>query len=695
MANFISANKETVQILSENFSAKIRTTPNFLFEEFRIRNGKDIFIKSKNTELIWKISLSGPDGTTPEITNKNAIYKGFKILSNSKNKTEIKFDWEMVLTKNKSVIVSVVGKFSPDENLSYWNIYINLLPGWNVSKIDFPIIPNIIVDKNLKLAAPFGWGIERDMKPYMNYEGTYPSCLATMQFLALYKNCSGLYIATHDKNACLKTLKVSCGENKSVVSISHYPSVENKRKYSLPYEIAIGAFQGDYYEASQIYSKFTYQTPWGKNSEIKKRKIANWLKDTDLWIRPEGSPDDLQNITIQALKYFNCNTALHWYHWHKIPYDTHYPEYFPAKHGFKEIVEKIHKMGSHVMPYINGRLWDPSNKSWKNENGKDAAALKSDGTCYTEVYGSRVPNNAMCPYTKKWQDKIAAVVSQMFREYKTAGIYIDQISAAEGKLCYNPNHGHPLGGGSFWHEGYRKMLIQIKEKMDKDKIITSEENAECWIDLIDANLIVNTHAGDNIIPMFVAVYSGRTINFGFQYYPKIEDLNTMPFRAKLAQCFVFGSQMGWIQPQRIMDKKCRNTAQYLKDLSIIRNHCHDFLLYGKFLGMLKIEGDNPIIQIKGICLFDGKYEKEMPAVMGSAWLNENNEIGILLTNMTDEEYKITFRIPYEKTNININSKIAAEIYSRNECSQERVFNSKSLLLSVEKLSGLFIKLKNA
>ena len=38
------------------------------------------------------------------------------------------------------------------------------------------------------------------------------------------------------------------------------------------------------------------------------------------------------------------------------------------------------------------------------------------------------------------------------------GVYIDQIAAAAPTLCFDKSHGHPLGGGHWWTEGYWKLL---------------------------------------------------------------------------------------------------------------------------------------------------------------------------------------------------------------------------------------------
>ena len=74
-------------------------------------------------------------------------------------------------------------------------------------------------------------------------------------------------------------------------------------------------------------------------------------------------------------EFFDVPIAIHWYNWHKIPFDTDYPEYFPTKEGFKDAVKKLQEFGVRVMPYINGRIFDFNCRSWLLD-GAENTALK-------------------------------------------------------------------------------------------------------------------------------------------------------------------------------------------------------------------------------------------------------------------------------------------------------------------------------
>ena len=579
---------------------------------------------------LWKLDFRGPDNAVKEVASSDAILSGGQ------------FKWQVPLGE-KTAEVTMTIRLEKGSPISYWSLKAGLPEGWKVTESEFPIIPSIALQKGLKVAAPAGWGVEYEVKPGMSYGGTYPSCSAAMQFVAFYNRGRGLYIGAHDPQADHKHLSINADEHGARFACANFPAIPEKGggTYKVPFEAAIGVFTGDYYDAAQIYREFTFECPWSKAGPVSKRPIPRWLKDTDLWLRPRGAPEENLEITKQALKYFDVPTACHWYDWHVIPFDTLYPEYFPPKPGFADAVKELQDAGTHVMPYINGRLCDPNSKTWNEEKGSQSAARQENGEPYTEVYGSKVPLNVMCPYTDQWQEKIAGLVDRLVNEVGVHGVYIDQIGAAYPVECFNAEHGHPIGGGHFWVDGYRKLLNKVRARLPKDRMITTEEDAECWIDQFDALLLVNTPtSGPTPIPLFPSVYSGRTITFGFLYIPADDLQKSLPFRVKMARCFLYGAQLGWIQPQTIMAPEAAKEAEFLRNLARCRRSAHDFLAYGRFLGLVNVRGDNPRLKGEGSGSFGGSYEINLPAVMASAWKSEDGRTALALVNMSDEAHEV-------------------------------------------------------
>ena len=134
-----------------------------------------------------------------------------------------------------------------------------------------------------------------------------------------------------------------------------------------------------------------------------------------------------------------------------------------------------------VMPYINGRLWDDVLESYSN--AVPSAAKDTDGKCHIDEYGGH-KFAVMCPTTKTWQMKMDELCDTMENELGVNALYLDQVSASMPAPCYDRSHGHPLGGGSHWTEGYRELMRPIREKAFKRGVALTSENESVPVELL-------------------------------------------------------------------------------------------------------------------------------------------------------------------------------------------------------------------
>ncbi len=642
----LSAPTETNQI---NRKQKLMNSKHLLDQPNLLRDAGKWIAESGGP--VWRITFRGPDGKDRELASTDAGAPDG-------------FSWTVKLGESTAVVALSVRADGP---LSYWSLKVELPDGWVVRRAEGPILSGLAYRPNLKYGATVGWGVQYDVKPGMDITGVYPSCRAVMPFMVFYEGGEGLYIGAHDAEAHHKDLNVKGEEGNWCTSITHWPAIPDKTGgvYELPYEVAIGTYKGDYYDGAQLYRPFALTTPWTKAGPLSKRPTPKWLLDADLWLKPgetlwtddeEASRKSMMQCVDwcrKAKEFFQVPIALHWYRWHVIPYDTLYPEYFPAKPGFKEGVRAVQEMGLPVMPYINGRLCDPESATWKEKGGSEWAARQENGEPYTEVYGSKVPLNVMCPSAPQWQDTIANLVGRLTDEIGVNGVYIDQIAAAKGELCFNRNHPHLPGGGNFWWKSYRELLTKCRSKLKKDGMLTSEENAECWMDLLDGLLIVNTPTNEGpTIPLFPAVYAGWSVPFGFQYMPGSEK-GGPAFRTKMGRCFLYGSQLGWVDASRVMSIETEEDREFVRAVAKCRSRAHLWLLFGRFLGMRTPEGDYPRITGEGAGSFGGTYRIDLPSVMASEWESEDGTRAIAVANMDDSAHTVRLKAPSAKGKVRI------------------------------------------
>ncbi|MFA6592151.1 MAG: DUF6259 domain-containing protein [Bacteroidales bacterium] len=605
------------------------------FDISRLDQGGHCLISAEGSNSFpWVITYKGPQGENPVFNPSHAVYKGVR-QEHRDSVDALVFTWDLRLTYEITVPVIMTVSLPEESELLHWDISCGTPQGWVVSSLQFPKV-TVSRPREAKLITSAGWGAEYELDYPRQYNSSYPSVTGAMQLMLLHNPEGCLYYATEDVNGCGKNLNASVSD-KTVTLFSDIVASESwsEGTFSLPWTTVTGYSPKGWADAAEKwYRPFSFTTEWGSKS-LKSRNIPQWLQDTDTWIRAKGVTRNVADAVGKSIDLYGKNTFVHWYYWHNYPYDTHYPDYFPAKEGFKQMIADLRERDCHTVPYINGRLWDPASDSYSALNGATASCRKPDGTLYTEIYPtSKVINTVTCPASKLWQGIIAGLVDRIQAELGTDGVYIDQVSAAAPQPCWAENHGHSSGGGDYWHKSYRNLVDSIRTHILKDgNILVSEENAECYIDMFDVLLTVNSpHSGCKIVPLFPLVYSDRVITAAYTYSPA-DRVNRGDFLYETMQCFLFGSQLGWVDPTLLMKDEAKREATFLKTLSDLRRRQHDVFIGGRYMREIIPSGDNPVVDVPGFGPFN--------VVAGSQWLSASGKTVQYYVNMDSVDHQVT------------------------------------------------------
>ncbi len=505
------------------------------------------------------------------------------------------------------------------------------VPLWD---IEFPILGGLLPGT---LYTPYGYGKAIASDGAERYVGEYPGHHCTMQLLAWNIGSSSLYLGAHDPASSTKSMEYLPGEGQTIACRLPLPGMGRGRTaFEMPYPTLVGPIKGDWYDVARFYRSWALDQIWCSAGPLHRREIPQRIRDVPLWLQIAGGPEEVVPKALEFHRYFGVPMAMHWYEWHEIPFDDRYPDYFPPKEGFKEAVARLGNAGIIVMPYINARLWDSSTESWSREGALAAAAKDADLAKYVEVYASKVPLSPMCPSTQLWQRKIASIVSTLARDYGVHGIYLDQIGAAAPKLCFDSSHGHPVGGGGWWVEGYRHLLDGVGTDVtdiDPEFFLTTESNAEPWNDRLDAVLMCNSTEGD-LVPIYPAVYGDMILTFGAYIFRRdLED--SWAFRAKLSQMFLWGTQLGWLGPEILEPGFLRN-AEYLRELAKARLSASNFLRNGEMLRPPRLEEGGRLVRTTWE-LWNRTWKVEMPSAQASCWRAPDGSLGVVGCNMDDQD----------------------------------------------------------
>lgn len=567
--------------------------------------------------------------------------------------------WERPLALSPANF-QVTLQLSPQTNALLWSLSVgHLPPDWSLLRVTFPQLAIADLGENGEVFFPRGPGeVQRNLwRRSFNYRSLYPNGWATMQFVAAYREIgdrglgTGIYVGIHDPSGSAKDLVVRSElENRQVILAFEHP-VPNMgvggNRFALSGKVVWQLLRGDWFDAAMIYRQWVRQeAKWfPKLGKAGRDDTPQWFKELCVWALGGGAPDECVPIVKEFAKFMGVPVGFHWYNWHRIPFDNDYPHYFPPKDGFADGVRTLQQSGVFVMPYINGRLWDTrdrGNEDWLFSKVALPAATKGeDGRPYTESYGSKEADGSdvqlapMCPTTQLWQDKVREIVLRLFNEFGVNAVYIDQVAAASPALCFDKAHGHPIGGGSWWNEGYWQMLSDIRKAMPKERALTTECNAEPFVKWFDGYLTWHWQH-DGQVPAFPAVYGGTIQMFGRAY--RGGPTKDLALRMKAGQQLVFGEQIGWIFPDIIREKE---NAEFLRQVVRLRWQLRRYFYAGEMARPPRLWGNIPKVRADWQWWAEDWWV-ETDALLTGAWrLPQEGKLALLFVNVSDQPVTVT------------------------------------------------------
>lgn len=557
--------------------------------------------------------------------------------------------WTGLEVGKGAATVVVNARLPRASRLSHWSISVRWtdksLRLWDVQ---FPKVSGILRggDRDL-LTMPVFWGryCRDPVKRLSRYKASYP-CNGSMQFWSFISRGAGLYLATHDGDCWYKhwewlaDSKAGLGSWQAV----HTPPVPNPepQHYQLPYPVVIGTFAGDWHDAALIYREWAVKQPWcGPGKLAQRESIPDGVKNAALWLKYYNEPGKVLHELWDHQQYLRVPMAVHYYRYPIASFDDNYPEFLPAKPGFTQGVRDMQILGSYVMPYTQGSIWDRDTASWRIENGAASAARDENG----DFYNWQIHANAyawMCPFAKAWHEKVFDFTSKLVWDYGVDGVYLDVLSAGRARACYSKSHGHPTHGGNYWGQGNRQLVESLRQRIQQRRpqaFFTTEEICEAYLDKFDAFLTLdNTRGGYRppvmLLPLFTAVYHDYAIQYGSDCRLSSP---TDTFCAMLAEHFVWGAKLTLSEAKPPPIEKRPHSAAYLRELC----RSYDlvgkpYLLYGQWLRPPKLDVPTGNMRLKRRITVD----VPTPVVRRSLWRAPDGSLGFVVTNWDAQPHKV-------------------------------------------------------
>ena len=599
----------------------------------------------------------------------------------------------------------VVIRLGKGERLSAWNIEVNNGTPYLLDHIDFP---NLAVRNDLtatggsgRILWPFQEGclventrIRENTWPYHPVEyplngagGQYPNC-TQMQFMAYYNDGGGLYLATHDERCHPKGFEYyPVNEEVIKFDLRLFAGGAANGIYTLPYNVTVGVFDGDWHDACDIYRD------WVENSEMPlPPKIADndalpdWFFSSPvIVIYPVRGKHDLGDMSpnklfpyVNALPYINryaeefgsriMALLMHWEG--SAPWSPPYvwPPYGGEK-CYDDFVSALHEKGNLVGLYASGTGYtlrsntDPSYNMMDEYEHKGLSKvmkvapdgkLATNGKCSGQ-HGQRIGYD-MCPANHFVKQVVAEEITKILNSQTDYIQYFDQNDGGGAFHCYGTEHGHSYGPG-LWLTEVMAAIYDTCNTIIRNsgkKLLMGTESAAA--DPFTRYLLFNDVRSHNClsagrpVPAYAYIYHEYVNNFmgnqhtvgGFIRNPAA----TYPQR--IAYSFCAGDLMtiiirddgemisGWNAPWADPLPDREQTTRLIKNLTGWRKGiAKDYLIYGRMLKPLPVEGvyNNPMIAVSG---------EEIPfeSVFTSNWLLQDGRKAQLLVNYLPEKQNV-------------------------------------------------------
>lgn len=548
------------------------------------------------------------------------------------------------------------------------------------SKILWGFNEGVLVD-NMTMKEN-GWGYFEPSYPSKGVAAIFPAIVET-QFMAYYNDESGMYIAAHDKNNCLKGINFLREKSGIKFEFRHFTGCDFESEYKSSYPIVIKFFNGDWRDACEIYKNWFERNKSDEFIEIaKNKKLPNWYGQSPIVITyPVRGVHDTDVMTPNAHfpyinvmdeveryeKLFNSKIMVLLMHWEgTAPWAP--PIVWPPYGGeekLKQLIDALHKRGDTLGVYCSGLGWtiqshtDESYNTLQRfeiENLKDEMCLSPKQELpYSEICTAQRTGYDLCPTREFTVSTLKNQVELM----SNAGIdYIqlmDQNHGGTSYFCYSKKHNHPPVPGKWQVDAVKKLLKKVVENTNNVVLGCESAAAESYIPQLlfsDNRFILNYRIGKPV-PTYAYVYHKYVNNFmGNQVCANafIDRLKSpLCLAERVAYAFTAGDMLtavltvdgkidwSWGKAPKDVLPDQTHICNLIKNLNYWRQAKPEYLHLGDMVKPIKISSD-----LVTFAPLDREEPLVSDAVYTSAFKADDESIGQVLVNYTDIPRKATF-----------------------------------------------------
>ncbi len=493
----------------------------------------------------------------------------------------------------------------------------------------------------------------RENAPFRYYEPDYPSqgryCIfpnmICSQFISYLKGDFGVILYAQDESRGTKHIDFVRDNGGCRVFIRTYTGCRYGESYKMPFDMVIKTFEGNFYDACEIYRQWFEAHKVEGLTKIKDNEsLPKWYHNSPIILafplrghndtgemEPNGFFPYQNTIKIcsKLSKKLESPVMELLMQWESgSPWAP--PFYWPPLGGeaaFSKFLKESHELGMSVGLYCSGLGWTEyskivpeynKQKIFQENHYRDIVCENSNGNAVSTIVAGIRFGYDLCPYNeearKLFSDNINVLASSGV-DYVQA---LDQNHGGNAYFCYSPNHGHPDVPGPWQVESTLKAILML----DESKVLYGCESASAEPFLAkllfsDNRFNLNYYIGKPF-PVHSYIYHEYLNNFmGNQICMTLEktDYN---FSYRVAYSFTAGDMLTTVLsdkgniPYSWCDDETTDKDNALMILSNLnkwrRGIGADYLHMGKMVKPIKVESegksfkceDSTILHVDGV-----------------------------------------------------------------------------------------------
>jgi hypothetical protein len=687
-AQTVRAYQDAQKILIENEEIRItfHSENGTIDSVIHKRSGVDLLSRKRGAwPSLWLIDTRS-EGDGNGLIQISQMKRFSSRATSDRDQADVDLRWKGLTLRDGRTLdnaeIAVRVTVSRDSPLSFWSFEYRGLDTLQVTMIRYPNFFGVGElgatgeDDMLLFPSLQGMLFHDPVRTLEHWWNTYPGGYASAQFFAFFDETSGFYIAAQDGSGRVKDLIWSWGQKKlgdRVVGIAHRLDGTEKGSFRLPYQVVLGATQGDWYAPAAQYRSWAVDQPWVV--EARTKKTPSWLTEagamftfsvhatpTSGWPALNLNYRDFLEACCENERFLERPVIGMLWGWEKDG-SWAYGDYFPPSEGWKpfdNMIKELKPGRQRVFTYISPQFLTISTDLYRSGKYEDSLMLDENHKPVSPM--DLAPGLSwawMDVASAPWREKVVRDVLTL-AQHGVHAVQLDGFPACSMQACSDIRHGHPpLLGGNWPTNAWIQLLRRIRETAGStypELALSGEMAAEPYLPyfhLYDSTAVVlefdRTAPADAEacpVPLYEFLYHPYQVSFGKmgrQFY-KGEEVSYL--RLGLSRMLTWGQILDHFYMGLRFDDPAadHDAAAYFKAAVAARTtYARKYLVSGEMLPGLRISV--PKIPVSFRCVDGSRGFGSFAAVQHSAWRAPDGAVGILLTNFAEK--RIDVQLPLD------------------------------------------------